>query len=427
MLIRFSVENFRSFKSCQTLDLSAVKTCKEWQDENTVETAQGRVLRSAVIYGANASGKTNLFLAMARMRSFMLSSIDIDKNQNGLWSEPFLLDTYSKSEPTTFEIDILLDGHFYNYGFSILGVGGNYEVEREWLIEVERKKEKEIFLRVKNVRADGAVNGSLYKVDLNKMPEVKDLHQRTRADALFFTVAAQFAEPICQRIAEYIRNSWIIISGVNHDAMGAITARCLEESSQRADAIRQFIRNADVGIQDLLIGSGGRIQTIHNVRDRENEIVNHTIFDLFLAESQGTKKLFDFAACIVDALREGYILVIDELDAKLHPSLMRNLVLLFNNSEINPNNAQLIFNAQNIDLLGFKAMPPGRKRKTTRLRRDQFYFVEKDNCEASNLYSLIEFKNDEGQKVRNDDTFDKEYMQGAYGAVPFVGMLVAEK
>ena len=427
MLIRFSVENFRSFKSCQTLDLTAVKTCKEWVNENTVETAQGRILRSAVIYGANASGKTNLLMAMERMRTLMLFSIAIDKTQNGLWNEPFLLNNYSHSEPTTFEIDLLVAGRFFNYGFSLVGGVNTYEVEREWLVEIERKKEVPLFLRVKAVSNSDGLCSSQFEINAEKMPYAKGLEQRTRADALFFTVASQFAEPVCQQIAEYIRNSWITISGVNHDAMGTLTAQRLGETSQTATAIRQLIRNADVGIQDIAIGNGGRIQTIHHVRNREMAIIDRVMFDLLGAESQGTKKLFDLAACIVDSLRDGHILVIDELDAKLHPLLMRRLVVLFNDPKTNPNNAQLIFNAQNIDLLGYKVLPPGRKRKTTRLRRDQFYFVEKDNQEASHVYSLIEFKNEEGQKIRNDNSFDKEYMQGEYGAVPFVGMLVAEE
>ena len=427
MLIRFSVENFRSFKSCQVLDLTAVKTCKEWIDENTEQTKHGRVLRSAVIYGANASGKTNLLLAMVRMRSFMLFSTDIDKNQNFLWSEPFLLNTHTYNEPTTFEVDILLDGVLYNYGFAIKGIAGKYEVVREWLTEFEKKNEETLFLRQRIEREDGAVSGSQYYVNAERMPLGKGLDLRTRADALFFTVASQFAEPICQQIAEYVRNSWIIISGVNHDDMGVLTANCLKESSQIAIDIRQLIVNSDIGIQDVSVSANGRVQTKHNVRNFENEIVCQTDFDLLIAESQGTKKIFDLAACIVTALREGHILVIDELDAKLHPLLIRRLVLLFNNAITNPNGAQLIFNAQSADLLGFKAIPPNKKRQTARLRRDQFYFVEKDNFEASSVYSLIEFRDEAGQGIRNDDSFAKEYLNGNYGAIPFVGPLVQEK
>ncbi len=136
MLISFSVENFRSFKDRQTLYLNAIKTCKEWNDENTAVEAYGRVVRSAVVYGANAGGKTNLFIAIERMRSFMLSSVNIDKKVPLLFCEPFLLQQGNVLKPETFEMEFTVEGRHFNYGFSLQINGANgfeYEVVKEWL------------------------------------------------------------------------------------------------------------------------------------------------------------------------------------------------------------------------------------------------------------------------------------------------------
>ena len=150
MLIRFSVENFRSFKDRQSLYLNAVKTCKEWNDENTATDVGIRAVRSVIVYGANASGKTNLFIAMQRMKSIMLSSVDIDKKPNFLLGEPFLLSVSSFAAPETFEIEITVNGRHFVYGFSLVLKGKSfedYEIVKEWLFEVIKNKMQPCFFR----------------------------------------------------------------------------------------------------------------------------------------------------------------------------------------------------------------------------------------------------------------------------------------
>ena len=142
MLIRFTVENFRSFRDRQTLYLNATKTCKEWQAENTAEDCAMRAVRTAVIYGANASGKTNLLVAMLRMKVFMLSSVDIDKNPNFLLAEPFLLCSGNFNKPETFVLEFTAESRHFVYGFSLAlkdTVPSNYEIVKEWLIEVVKE------------------------------------------------------------------------------------------------------------------------------------------------------------------------------------------------------------------------------------------------------------------------------------------------
>ena len=426
MLVRFSVENFRSIKDRQTLYLSAVKTCKEWIAENTAEENGLRLLRTAVIYGANASGKTNLLLAMDRMRMFMLASVDMDKRNHLLLAEPFLLSTESLAKPETFEVQFTTGGKLWTYGFSLVLTGmqpDQYEIANEWLIETVGKNELAYFLRERRPNADGG-SENVISVNPSLMPMGVGLETRTRPDALFFTVAAQFAEPICQQLSNYISTSLSVVSGLNHDAMNGYSRNRLQTDPNAAAAIKKFVYDADTGVKDISISPDGQILSLHDQYDADATAVRRLPMNFNLSESLGTRKLFNFSAGIIDTLNNGRILVIDELDAGLHPMLVRRLVMLFNNSETNPKNAQLIVNVQSPDLLAFKEFYPPRKRKIVRLRRDQFFFVEKDAVESSVVTSLIEFKSRNGTSTRNDATFDKEYLEGLYGGVPHISNLV---
>ena len=428
MLIRFSVENFRSFKDRQSLYLNAVKTCKEWNDENTAEESGVRAVRSAVVYGANASGKTNLFIAMLRMKSFMLSSVDIDKTPNFLLGEPFLLVPSSFTAPETFEIEVAVNGRHFVYGFSLVLKGKpfeEYEIVKEWLFEVVKNKMKPCFFRERRLSDDGTTS-NVIDINEKRMPQGKGLEQRTRPDVLFFTVAAQFAEPTCQMISEYIRVSFNVISAVNRQGLPEFSKSKMLMDVEMASRIKKLIADADTGVKDLTIGDNGMMMSFHDQYDDAGAVIGRTNFLFSYAESLGTQKLFDLSGKLIDALRNGLVLMIDELDAQLHPLLVRHLIELFNNSKTNPKNAQLIFNAQSPDLLGYKVYSEAKGKKIARLRRDQIYFVEKDNHEASKVFSLIEFKKDSGLRTRNDASYDKDYLSGVYGGIPFPKEMVSE-
>ena len=426
MLIRFSVENFRSFKGRQSLYLNSVKTCKEWLGENTFEDAGVRAVRSIVVYGANASGKTNLLIAMLRMKAFMLSSVDIDKNPNFLLAEPFLLcsDSFGKTED--FELEFTIKDRHFVYGFSLLlkdAAPSNYVIVKEWLIEIINGRQTPCFMRESR---PGGGHVDIIDVNRKRMPQGVGLEQRTRPDSLFFTVAAQFAEPVCQMISEYIQNSFNIISGVNRQGMPEYSKSKLILDAEMAQRIKKLIADADTGVKDLQVGDNGQIFSNHNLYSNDGSVVGKYSFMFSFAESQGTQKLFDLAGMLIDTLHNGRVLAIDELDAQLHPILVRHIIELFNNPTTNPKNAQLIFNAQSPDLLGYKAYSGAKKKKIARLRRDQIYFVEKDNQEASKIFSLIEFKRDSGLRTRNDASYDKDYLSGVYGGIPFPKEMVAE-
>ena len=196
-----------------------------------------------------------------------------------------------------------------------------------------------------------------------------------------------------------------------------------QTDADMAVRMKKLIGDADTGVKDIVLGDNGMLVSRHSVYDGSGSVVGRIDLPFSAFESQGTQKLFDLSGALIDTLRNGRILVVDELDAKLHPVLVRRLVELFNSSETNPRNAQLVFNTQSPDLLGFKVQARDGRRKTTRLRRDQFYFVEKDNREASKVFSLIEYKDGRKTGVRNDSSFEKDYLAGLYGGVPFVSEL----
>ncbi len=425
MLLRFSVENFRSFKDRQSLHLTTVKTCKEWLDENTGMEAGARAVRTAVIYGANASGKTNLFLAMQRMRAFMLASVALDKQTQFLFGEPFVLGVDSVKEPETFEIEFTTGVRRFIYGFSLqvkAGTAAEYEVSKEWLFEKKKIVLNHLFLRERKTGKDGTTR-NIISINPKTMPGGAGLETRTRPDVLFFTVAAQFAEPTCQMISDYIRESFNVVSGVEHNMLNSFSRMRFQTDADMAAHMKKLIGDADTGVKDIVLGDNGMLVSRHSVYDASGSVVGRIDLPFSAFESQGTQKLFDLSGALIETLRNGRVLVVDEFDAKLHPVLVRRLVELFNSSETNPRNAQLVFNTQSPDLLGFKVQARDGKRKTTRLRRDQFYFVEKDNREASKVFSLIEYKDGRKTGVRNDSSFEKDYLAGLYGGVPFVSEL----
>lgn len=429
MLIRFSVENFRSFKDRQSLYLNAVKTCKEWNEENTAVDVGIRAVHSAIVYGANASGKSNLFIAMQRMKSFMLSSVDIDKKPNSLFGEPFLLTASSITAPETFEIEFTVDGRHFVYGFSLMLKGKSledYEIVKEWLLEAVKNKMQPCFFRERRLLDDGT-SSNVIDIDEKRMPQGKGLEQRTRPDVLFFTVAAQFAEPTCQMISEYMRLSFNVISAVNRQGLPEFSKSKLLLDAEMASRIKKLIADADTGVKDLTVGDNGMMMSFHDQYDDAGAVVGRTNFVFIYAESIGTQKLFDLSGTLIDTLHNGRVLVIDELDAQLHPILVRHLIELFNNPKTNPKKAQLIFNAQSPDLLGYKVFNEAKGKKITRLRRDQIYFVEKDNMETSKVFSLIEFKKSDGGRMRNDASYDKDYLSGVYGGIPIPGELISRE
>ncbi|HHU46665.1 MAG TPA: ATP-binding protein [Bacteroidales bacterium] len=421
MLLEFSVGNFLSFREKKTLNLVA-SSISDYKGTNTIASERHTLLKGAVIYGANASGKSNFIRAMSTMKRIVMLSFSQPSTQ-AIGVTPFLLNTETEQSPSYFEVLFEVDGIRYRYGFEVT----NKEVVGEWLYESKRNIEKFLFLREK----DGIEVSPSFK-------EAENLESKTRNNALFLSVIDQFNGATAKKIMNWFYN-FITISGLTHENYELVTFKILEkENTAKAKTLRNFYDQLDLGFDGLSIGkekfnpnriSGNtpehlvrllikdlegtlrfKIKTLHKKYNKENKEVGYVEFDMRNQESAGTNKVFNISGPIFDVLQKGGVLVIDELDSSLHPLMTLAITRLFNSEKENSKNAQLIFTTHDTNLFSYG-----------KYRRDQIYFVEKDRYGASDLYSLVEYREEDGTKIRKDRSFEKDYIQGRYGAVPYIG------
>ncbi len=417
MLIEFTVGNFLSFKEKKTLSLKAAGIT-EYKD-STFIVGKNKLLKSVVLYGANSSGKSNLIKAMSIMKLIVMTSVEkssISKNE----VIPFLLSTETENKPSFFEVVFLIGKKQFRYGFEL----DSETIHGEWLFELRGKKEVPLFIREK----DGIGITDDFE-------EGEGLESKTRDNALFLSVADQFNGIISGKILKWFGN-WVTISGLRHENYRGVTFSLLEQGTTKARLL-DFFKDLDLGfdeiklkkekfekhllsndlqteiLEDIITDLQGtaiaHIETIHKKFDETGTCIGEVNFNLRERESSGTNKVIDISGPIFDTLIDGGVLVIDELDAKLHPLMTAAITNLFNSPEYNLKNAQLIFATHDTNLLTYG-----------RFRRDQIYFLEKDKYEASDLYSLVEYKED-NVKIRKDRSFEKDYITGRYGAIPFIG------
>jgi uncharacterized protein len=417
MLIEFTVGNYRSFKEPITFSMAAAKIVSKNKlvDQNNtfVIDPDTRLLKSAAIYGANASGKSNLVQAINFMSKFVLQSSTHTQVTELIDVEEFRLSAESIGKPSLFECVFIVDGKQYRYGFE----ADKNKVVSEWLFWVPSIREAKLFVR------------DLESIELSAaFKEGKGLFERTRKNALFLSVVAQFNGQIAQKILTWFKNLHVLW-GINDMTYRPFTLENFNDNSYKQDIV-QFIKRLDLGIDDIeieivdltdkslpstlpeairsaLLGLMEPkliiIKTIHKKYDEDGNS-SQEYFDIDHHESEGTKKLFSIAGPLIDTLRNGTILVVDELDARLHPLLTCSILDMFHSKEMNPHNAQIIFTTHDTNLLNSDIF-----------RRDQIWFTEKDKMGFSSLYSLAEYK------IRNDASFEKDYIKGKYGAIPFLG------
>lgn len=431
MLVEFNVGNYRSFKENVTISMVAANISsrpKSLDEQNTFHVNDSlTLLTSATVYGANASGKSNLITALRFMRRFVLTSSRETQITEHIDVEPFLLSIEERLKPSTFEIVFLIDGAQYRYGFEATVE----HVIAEWLYRLGSLREQTLFEREQDS----------IKVNTRHFREGRGLEMRTRPNALFLSVVAQFNGAISTDILRWFREL-SVNTGVD-DRRDMIFAFHHFEESPHREGMEELIRRLDVGIDrinvertpammpshlpdevaqqfkqmlDALAEDGSTaesisVKTLHTVFDAKGKPADTVVFDLEEQESAGTKRLFALAYPIMQALSKGTVIVIDELDVRVHPNLALELVRLFNSQETNPHHAQLVFTTHNTNLLSAQLF-----------RRDQIWFVEKSRQGASDLYSLVEYRID-GKVVRNDASFEKDYIAGRYGAIPFTGDL----
>lgn len=389
MLIEFTVGNYLSFKDKKSLSLEAT-SIKE-NTENVIVNGKYKLLRGAVIYGANSSGKSNFLRALAKMTAIVMSS-GSNNSTSDIDVTPFLLSTETEKQPTYFEILFLIDGIRYRYGFE----ADTKLIHSEWLFELKTNTEKALFFRDKD---------AIEITDI--FEEGKGIENKTRDNALFLSIVDQFNGAISKKIMTWFSHQ-SNLSGLFHEREKYFTTMILENQSLTT-WIKDFLSPLNLGFNDFDV-KDKKIVTFHNKYDEKGNVIDISEFDLLKQESAGTNKLYDMAGSLTFGLKTGALTIIDELDAKLHPLLTMAIVKLFNSPIHNTTNAQLIFATHDTNLLSFGCF-----------RRDQIYFTEKNNVEATDLYSLVEYIEPNGTKVRNDRSFEKDYIVGRYGAIPFVG------
>ena len=424
MLVEFKVTNFRSFRDTQVF--SMVASSDQTLADNTITTAalgKRRLLRSAVVYGANAAGKSNLIIALNFVSDFVTKAAD-RKPRGEMRFSPFLLDKEHPNAPSEFEVTFIHDEIRYQYGFSL----DQSRVHQEWLIAYPRGVAQTWFER--SPLPDG--KESEWYFGPNYTGERSRLTSLTRPDALFLSVAATFNHKQLSKVYAWLTMQLQVVDPTSGDvALDQLTATLVNLDESVFSRVRSLVQRADLGIvhvsseeqdkwtedelpldlpderRSLLLKSSKQvdIKLQHETGERDGE----PVLLPFGEESLGTRRLFGLGGPWVVSLAAGLVLVVDELDASMHPILVRTLVRMFHDPEINRHNAQLIFNTHDTTLLDSGVF-----------RRDQIWFVEKDRAGASHLYPLLEFS------PRKDEALEKGYLQGRYGAIPFVSDLLDE-
>ena len=405
MLIKFSVQNFLSFKDLNTIEMIAAPISQH--EENIITVQNYKLLKSSAVFGANASGKSNLFKAIKFAKNFILLSSKETQVNEKIPITPFLLSTETENEPSLFEFTFLKNNIKYRYGFRL----DSSAVVDEWLFSASKTRESLLFER----------HGQNIKVG-NKFKEGLKIIELTRKNALFLSVVAQFNGEISESILEWFCNLNIIEA---FERYNPITIQYLEKSDNKkeftdilkiadssildfklqerdANKISKFVQNELTKIKALGVEYkiAPEIKTFHNKYDETKTNIGFAEFDFNKNESKGTQNLFSLLGPILETVNQGGILIIDELECNLHPLVSRFLVKLFH---LKNKSSQFIFNTHDTNLLNNKYF-----------RRDQIYFVNKDKYGQSQLYSLYDYN------IRYDRTFDKDYLDGRYKAIPFI-------
>ena len=409
MLIEFSVGNYRSFKDVVTLSMVAADEAAdndELDKNNVFKVNQNfSLLKSAAIYGANASGKSNLILALYFMQSFVINSSKLQITDK-IDLEKFRLSSETEDKPSFFKIVFHLDNKTYEYSFEVT----QERVISEELSCTPKTRKTNIFSREKDKIK--------YSKSLMKGKDVKDL---TKKNTLFLSIAAQFNDPLAGKILLWF-SRLKIISGSQLENLRQLSIDYLSREQNLKNEIVFLIKKLDLSIKDMSIEVGRKpldnfhkdipdtvynsSETYHEKYDLEGKVIGLESFQLNKHESRGTQKLFALLAPILSVLKASEVLIIDELDSLLHPLMAIAIIGLFNSQQTNPKNAQLIFATHDVNLLSNQLF-----------RRDQIWFTEKNRQEATDLYSLVEFD------IDNNASFEQDYIQGRYGAIPFIGDL----
>lgn len=423
MLIEFSVKNFLSFKELQTFSMVASSDDSRI-NENTFSVGKYNLLKGALVYGANASGKTNFIKAFHIFRLFILYSYSSLNKEIIKSFIPFELNDESEKNPCFFEIVFIFKEFQYRYGFEV----NREKILSEWLFAKEygqaKSQEKKIFIRNESNKNQKFEYGTLFK-RLLKQKDV-DIDEN-----VLLLSKWSLDKGMAQDIRKWFEISSSYVDIVTNEAFKSgynLAEKVCTEKKYKEKIIKLF-NNIDISIKDIVsqkiedkdtVAYSGYIQkekksgkenkisiaSIHNKYDKDGNIVGVKEFDFLQSESNGTIKLFNFMFPIINSLEGGYLLIIDEFDNRVHPLVLNYIWEIYNSKKTNPNNAQLIITAHNTFILD-KGLT----------RRDQVWFVSKNLKEESNIYSLSEYK------ARKENNYQKQYLEGRFNAIPYINNL----
>ncbi|VAX03987.1 FIG00486859: hypothetical protein [hydrothermal vent metagenome] len=420
MLVEFTVANFRSIKTEQSFSL--VKGKGDELEHTNVFQLSGAgnpdLLRSAAIYGPNAAGKSNFVRALEIMRLVVIESATKMQHGDELPMNPFRLDRETEQAPSEFEAVFVADGVRFQYGFTAT----RSRVMEEWLLAFPKGPPQRWFSRA----WDEAQQAYSWKMGQALSGQKQLWQESTRPNALFLSTAVQLNSEQLQPVYDWFNR---ILRTAQVGEWGPTFTASLCEKMDHRKQVLAFLKAADLDIHDVQVSKEKfdvrnlpddmpeaykqqlaeelknksllEIKTVHQTLD------GRTVMFEFDEESDGTRKLFSFAGPWLDSLKNGYVLFIDELHDNLHPKLVRFLIELFHNPETNPNNAQLVFTTHETSILSQEVF-----------RRDQIWFCEKDEGQASELIPLSDFSPRKGR-----ENLELSYLAGRYGALPYIRKL----
>ncbi len=424
MLIEFKVSNFRSIREEQTFSLVAGNVDKELTscviDRELPGLSGVQFLKGAAIYGANASGKSNVIEAIRFVTDFVRRSATKIQPGDPTGAQPFKLDRESGAKPSEFEITFVAEGDRYVFGFSITAM----RVVEEYLVAYPKGVPQRWYQRTFNAAKnsyDWAKPSTAFKQD-------KSLQDKTRENSLFLSVGPQFNHAQLTRVFNWFKNSVRFIH-LSVDAMlhPGFTAELVVEPTHH-DRILNLLRSADIGVADAQIketeisldelkqnippavlarlekdGKMASHKTVEIKLTHKADGIEPVALDFEDEESAGTRRFFSLIGPWTDILDNGYTVFVDEIETSLHPILVKELLKLLLCSKNNPKGAQVVFTTHNPILLDGELM-----------RRDQIWFTEKSPAGATHLYPLTDYQ------PRKDEALAKGYLAGRYGAIPFM-------
>lgn len=430
MLIEFKVSNYRSIAEEQILSLIPASKQKDYT-ENIIEKGKYKALNALSLYGSNSGGKSNILKSMSLLDRMIHMSARASSTTK-LPHDPFLLKEGYNEKPTAFEISFIIEESRYRYGFEF----NETHIEKEWLFRKNIGREVVLFERENDIiDVSSGFNGTKKIIDA--------AIEATRDNALFLSTCDMLNIDEAKEIINWF-SRFSMVDGLNTDREEIQTVELWQKEEYR-EKIRNYLKSLQLGITDMDIATkkfdiselpsdmpfGMKEKLAKSLDGKET----YTVFAEYIVydndqkptgktqtwkweerESSGAKKALQLSGPILWTLANGGVLIIDEIEAKLHPIMTLNTIEAFLNKESNPNNAQLIFATHDTNLLSY-----------AKLRRDQICFAEKNKYESTEIYALSDFiyfdKNNDSksEKERPDTDKEKRYFEGRYGAIPVLG------